>query len=57
VVREVESDPSRLRRLAERARRLANGAQSHLIRDRLLAAAKEYDQRAIEIEMDEATGQ
>lgn len=53
----TEIDPSRLRKLAERARRLANGVSDETTRRRLLAAATEYEQRAKEIEIDDTTGQ
>ncbi|WP_398465530.1 hypothetical protein [Tardiphaga sp.] len=57
MAREPETDPARLRQLAERARRLADGTQDGLTQDRLRAAASEYEQRAKEIEMDDGTGQ
>jgi CRISPR/Cas system-associated protein Csm6 len=57
VAHEPETDPARLRQLAERARRLADGTQDGLTQDRLRAAASEYEQRAKEIEMDDGTGQ
>jgi hypothetical protein len=53
----TEIDPIRLLKLAERARRLANGVREQTTRQRLLAAAAEYEQRAKEIEIDDATGQ
>jgi len=57
VARDIETDPARLRQLADRARRLAGGVQAEETRTRLAAAAAEYEQRAREVEMDEATGQ
>ncbi len=51
-----EMDPDRLRKLAARARRLADGIRDGLTQQRLLAAAAEYEQRAKEIEMDDTTG-
>lgn len=57
MAHEPETDPARLRQLAERARRLADGTQDGLTQDRLRAAASEYEQRAKEIEMDDGTGQ
>jgi hypothetical protein len=57
VAHEVETDPGRLRRLAERAKRLAQGVHDPETKARLAAAAAEYEQRAKEIEMDEGTGQ
>jgi hypothetical protein len=57
VARDVETDPVRLRQLAERAKRLARGVHDGETRTRLTAAAAEYEQRAKEIELDEATGQ
>jgi hypothetical protein len=57
VARDIETDPARLRRLAERAKRLASGVRQQENRIRLAAAAAEYEQRAKEIETDEATGQ
>jgi hypothetical protein len=53
----TEMDPVRLRALAQRARRLADGAQNGSLRDRFSAAAEEYEQRATEVELDETTGQ
>lgn len=53
----MEADPQRLHRLANRARRLADGVTDPVTRERLLAAAAEYAQRAKEIEMDDTTGQ
>jgi hypothetical protein len=57
VAREVETDPARLRQLAKRAQRLADGVCDPEIKTRLMAAAAEYGQRAKEIEMDDGTGQ
>lgn len=57
VAHEVETDPVRLRKLAERARRLANGVEDLDTKARLFAASAEYEQRAREIETDDATGQ
>jgi chromosome segregation and condensation protein ScpB len=57
VAREIETDPVRLRLLSDRARRLADGARQDQIRRRLMAAAAEYEQRAVEIELDNGTGQ
>jgi hypothetical protein len=53
----TETDPSRLRKLAVRARRLAGGTQDSASRARLENAAAEYEQRAKEVEMDMSTGQ
>ncbi len=53
----VETDAARLRMLADRARRLAQGVTNPVTRERLLAAAAEYAQRAVEVEMDNTTGQ
>lgn len=55
--RELEIDPAKLRDMAEGARRLAGEVRDELTRERLERAAKEYDQRAREIEMDDTTGQ
>jgi hypothetical protein len=57
VAREIETDPVRLRLLSDRARRLADGSRQDQIRRRLRAAAAEYEQRAVEIELDNGTGQ
>jgi hypothetical protein len=57
MAREVETNPARLRQLAIRAQRLADGTNDAVTRDRLRAAADEYEQRAVEIEMDNGTGQ
>lgn len=51
------TDPLELRALAVRARRMAGGVQNSLARERLLVAAAEYEQRAIEVEKDDITGQ
>lgn len=53
----AETDPVRLRALADKARRLAGGVQNEIARERLLAAAAEYEQRAKEVEMDDLTDQ
>ena len=53
----METDPSRLRKLAAKARRLAGGFKDDVTRERLFAAAAEYEQRAKEVEMDDKTGQ
>ncbi len=55
--RELETDPVKLRDMAEPARRLATEMRDELTRARLERAAAEYDQRAREIEMDDTTGQ
>lgn len=55
--RELETDPVKLREMAERAHRLADGVQDSLTRERIERAASEYEQRAWEIEMDDTTGQ
>ena len=57
MAHEVETDPVRLRQLAKRAKRLAQGVNDPETKDRLTAAAAEYEQRAEEVEMDEGTGQ
>jgi hypothetical protein len=57
VGRELEIDPTKLRDMADRARRLAGEGCDDLTRNRLERAAEEYDQRAREIEMDDTTGQ
>jgi hypothetical protein len=54
---EVETNPIKLRELADRARRLADGAEDQETKSRLIAASAEYEQRAKEIEMDDITGQ
>jgi len=53
----MEANPTRLRKLADRARRLADGARSEATRQKNLLAAAEFEQRAKEIEIDNATGQ
>ena len=53
----METNAIRLRRLADRAQRLANGVSDSSLRQRLLAASKEFEQRAKEVEVDDATGQ
>jgi hypothetical protein len=53
----IETDPVRLRELAARARRLADGVYAPETRDKLKTAAADYEQRAKEIEMDDSTGQ
>lgn len=53
----TELDPVRLRKLAGKARRLAEGVQDTVTRERFLATAAEYEQRAKEVEMDDSTGQ
>jgi hypothetical protein len=53
----METDPVRLRKLAARARRLAKGVGDEIARQRLMAAAEEYERRANEVDMDDATGQ
>lgn len=55
--RELETNPVKLREMAERAHRLADGVQDSLTRERMERAASEYEQRAQEIEMDDTTGQ
>lgn len=55
--RELETDPIKLRRMADRARRLADEIRDPLTRERLERAAAEYEQRAREIDMDDTTGQ
>lgn len=55
--RELETDPVKLREMAERARRLADGVRDQWTRQRMERAAAEYEQRAREIEMDNTTGQ
>lgn len=57
MAHKVETDPSRLRKLAERARRLSAGTKDAKVQDRFSMASSEYEQRAKEIEMDEETGQ
>jgi hypothetical protein len=57
VGREVITNPVQLRRLAKRAQRLAGGVQDQKIRDKMKAAAAEYEQRVKEVELDDATGQ
>ena len=52
-----ETNPARLRALADRARRLASGVQNGMTRKHLLAAAAKYEQRAKEVEIDDITGQ
>lgn len=54
---EMADDAYTLRKLAARARRLAEGATDEVTRDRLLAAAAEFEQRAKEVDMDDSTGQ
>jgi hypothetical protein len=53
----MADDAYTLRKLAARARRLAEGATDEVTRDRLLAAAAEFEQRAKEVDMDDSTGQ
>lgn len=53
----MESDPVRLRDFEAKARRLADGVKGEVTRERLMAAAAEYEQRAKEVEMDDTTGQ
>jgi hypothetical protein len=57
VAHEVQTDPLKLRKLSERARRLADGVEDQETKSRLLAASAEFEQRAREIEMDDTTGQ
>ena len=57
MAHDVETNPVRLRQLAERAHRLAKGVHDPETKARLTAAAAEYEQRAKEIEMDAETGQ
>jgi hypothetical protein len=52
-----EIDPVRLRKLAQKARRLADGVRDSTTRERLSAAAAEFEQRAKEVEIDDITGQ
>lgn len=57
MAHEVETNPVRLRQLADRAKRLAAGVHDPETKSRLTAAAAEYEQRAKEVEMDDGTGQ
>jgi hypothetical protein len=53
----MEIDAVKLRKLAARARQLAKGVTEDVTRQRLIAAAEEYERRAYEVDMDDATGQ
>jgi hypothetical protein len=57
VGHETETDPGRLRQLAKRAQKLADGSHAQETKSRLSTAAAEFQQRAKEIEMDHGTGQ
>ncbi|WP_441277242.1 hypothetical protein AB7783_07205 [Tardiphaga sp. 172_B4_N1_3] len=52
----MEDDPEKLRALAARVRRLADGVSDDITRQRLLAAAAEFEQRAKAVGKDDATG-
>jgi hypothetical protein len=53
----METNPRTLRAMAQQCRDLAADTPPGDYRDRLLANAAEYDQRAREVEMDDSTGQ
>ena len=52
----MEDDPTELRKLAVLARRLADESTAGAARKRLLAVAAEYEERAADADIDDATG-
>lgn len=57
MAHDAETNPVKLRRLSERAKRLAGDVHDPETKSRLMEAAAEHEQRAKEIEMDEGAGQ
>lgn len=53
----METNSKTLREMARQCRDMAAETPAGDYRDRLLANAAEYDQRALEVEMDDSTGQ
>ncbi len=56
VISGMEDDPTELRELAVLARRLADESTDDAARKRLLAIAAEYEERAADADIDDATG-